>query len=241
MSDLPVNGPSIDRRTLASQVYELLEARVLTGQLLPGARLSEELVGKVFGVSRSPAREALAQLERAGLAVRVGPRDRIITIPTAEMIAAKYDLWWVVDVGRAYLASLVATKEEVAELKGYIDQMAIAVRKKDTKRYRTNCDLFHDRIRTACRNASVAKLAEDCELHLRWFAALYDRNAEVSMEIVREHYRILNAYKRQDLAKLSTTIRDHIIRQRSRILAAFHEQAIVATSNGSGTLDAAPL
>jgi DNA-binding GntR family transcriptional regulator len=228
MSEISVRGVNIDRRTLASQLYAILEDKVLSGELLPGARLSEELVGKVFGVSRSPAREALADLERSGLAVRVGSRDRMITIPTADMIAQKYDLWWIVDVGRAYLASLVATKEEIAELKSYIDQMAIAIRKKDTARYQKNCDLFHNRLRAACRNACVAKLAEDCELHLRWFAALYDKNPEISMAVVEEHYQILKAYKRQDLAKLSTSVRDHIMRQRERILAAFRQQPMLS-------------
>jgi len=223
---MAVVGEKIDRRTLASQLYSILEEKILTAQLLPGARLSEEFVGKAFGVSRSPAREALADLERAGLAVRVGTRDRIVTVPTAEMIEQNFDLWWIIDVGRAYLASLAATKEEIAELKSYIDQMAIAVRKKDSERYIKNSDLFHQRMQNACRNACVAKLADDCELHMRWFAALYYKIPDVSMERVEEHYGILNAYKRKDLAKLSTSIRDHVMRQREKILAAFREQAV---------------
>jgi DNA-binding GntR family transcriptional regulator len=105
----------LERRTLSSQLYKILESKVLDGDLLPGTKLSEESLAETYGVSRSPAREALAGLERAGLAVRAGARDRMITVPTEEMIAQKYDLWWIVDVGRAYLASQEATPADIAE------------------------------------------------------------------------------------------------------------------------------
>src|SRR5580692_8637090 len=95
--------PALERKTLSSQLYEILERKVIAGELPPGTRLSEESVADTYNVSRSPAREALMDLEKSGLAVRVGVRDRMITIPTREMISSKYDLWWIIDVGRTYL------------------------------------------------------------------------------------------------------------------------------------------
>src|SRR5580704_1227505 len=90
----------LERKTLSSQLYDILERKVITGELPPGTRMSEESVAENFKVSRSPAREALIDLEKAGLAVRVGARDRMITVPTREMISSKYDLWWIIEVGR---------------------------------------------------------------------------------------------------------------------------------------------
>ncbi|HRM74184.1 MAG TPA: GntR family transcriptional regulator [Paracoccus sp. (in: a-proteobacteria)] len=46
----------------ASQVYDWLHRRVLRGELLPGARLSETEIAAKIGVSRQPVREAFIRL-----------------------------------------------------------------------------------------------------------------------------------------------------------------------------------
>jgi DNA-binding GntR family transcriptional regulator len=214
----------IERRTLSSQVYKSLERKVLCGEMAPGTRLSEESLAESYGVSRSPAREALAELERAGLAVKVGMRDRMIAVPTAEMISQKYDAWWVIDVGRTYLASLEATPEDIAELKQYVKAMAQALKAGDNETYRDNVEKFHDRIRRPCGNKYVTEMGRDCDMLLKWFETLYDRNPELSQTVLDEHRNILAAYENRDLPQLSTTIRDHVMRQRQRILAFFKVQ-----------------
>ncbi len=211
----------LERKTLSSQLYEILERKVLTGELMPGTRLSEDGVAETFKVSRSPAREALIDLEKVGLAVRVGTRDRMITVPTREMIAAKYDLWWIVDVGRTYLASQNATKEDCAELRQYVDRMARAVKARDSKRYLAACDKWHKMVRRSCPNPFVNQLGSDCDLYLKWLEVLYDRSPDMSEQTVAEHMRILNAYEARDLSMLSEAIRAHITRQRERVLQLF--------------------
>jgi DNA-binding GntR family transcriptional regulator len=218
----------LERKTLSSQLYQILERKVIAGELLPGTRLSEESVAETFKVSRSPAREALMDLEKSGLAVRVGARDRMITVPTREMISAKYDLWWIVDVGRAYLSSLTATKEDCQELRQYVDRMARAVKARDSKRYLVACDKWHKKIRRSCPNTFVNQVGSDCDLYLKWLEVLYDRTPDISEQTVSEHRRILEAYERQDLRELSEAVRVHITRQRERLLLLFESSRLAA-------------
>jgi DNA-binding GntR family transcriptional regulator len=218
----------LERKTLSSQLYQILERKVIAGELLPGTRLSEESVAETFKVSRSPAREALMDLEKSGLAVRVGARDRMITVPTREMISAKYDLWWIVDVGRAYLSSLKATKEDCQELRQYVDRMARAVKARDSKRYLVACDKWHKKIRQSCPNTFVNQVGSDCDLYLKWLEVLYDRTPDISEQTVSEHRRILDAYEKQDLRELSEAIRVHITRQRERLLLLFESSRLAA-------------
>ena len=233
MSHANVLNGAVERRTLSSQIYELLERKVLEGELPPGSRLSEELLAETYKVSRSPAREALADLERVGLAVRVGMRDRMITIPTLEMISQKFDVWWIIDVGRSYLASLTATPALHAELRQCVDRMSRAVKQRDIKRYQAACEKFHDRIRHGCNNNYVNQLSGDCDLYLRWFEMLYDKMPEVSEQTVVEHQSILDAYEKRDLSALSETIRVHIVRQRDRILTHFSRLRVSTASTDS--------
>jgi DNA-binding GntR family transcriptional regulator len=57
---------------LRQQVYERLRRRLRTGVYAPDIRLGEVSVAEEFGVSRTPAREALAMLVREGLLIREG-------------------------------------------------------------------------------------------------------------------------------------------------------------------------
>lgn len=213
----------IDRRTYSSQIYHLLEAKVLSGALAPGSKLSEESLAEMFGVSRSPAREALAELERVGLAVRSGPRDRMVAVPTAELIAQKYDVWWIVDSGRTYLASLDATAADHAAMRGHLDDMAKAVKTRNREQYFDGSNKFHEKIRGGCRNANLNELGAACDLYLKWFETLYDRAPEMSQAVVDEHFLILAAFEKKDLPMLYDTIRVHLYRQRERILGYFQD------------------
>ena len=221
MHELTVGAGEIDRRTLSSQIYGLLEQKVLSGDLSPGTRLSEEWIADAYNVSRSPAREALADLERVGLAVRVGMRDRMITVPTLEMINEKYDIWWIVDVGRSYLAAQTATPANHEELRRLLDCMLKAVKARDTKRYTVASEKFHNKIRRGCGNRSLNQLSDECDLYIRWFEMLYDQAPDCSITTVNEHTVILYAFEAQDLAALSEGVRVHMVRQRDRILQHF--------------------
>lgn len=63
--------------TLVDQIYSQLESKIVTLQLPPGALLSEVVIAREFGVSRTPVGEALQRLAREGL-VTILPRRGIV-------------------------------------------------------------------------------------------------------------------------------------------------------------------
>jgi DNA-binding GntR family transcriptional regulator len=224
--------PVLERKTLSSQLFDILQSKVISGELVPGTRLSEESVAETYKVSRSPAREALIDLEKSGLAVRVGARDRMITIPTREMISSKFELWWIVDMGRTYLSSLNATHDDCVELRSYLDRMARAVKARDSKRYQAACDKWHNKIRQGSPNAFVNQVSDSCDHYLIWLEGLYDQSPDMSEQNVLEHQKILDAFERRDLAALSVVMRDHITRKRDHLLELF-ESARIDTAKDS--------
>ena len=63
--------------SLVDQIYFWLESKIVTLELPPGALLSELVIGREFGVSRTPVGEALQRLAREGL-VTILPRRGIV-------------------------------------------------------------------------------------------------------------------------------------------------------------------
>ncbi|MFY1670488.1 GntR family transcriptional regulator [Plantactinospora sp. WMMB334] len=59
----------LSRASTAQRVAEILRARITEGALLPGTRLSEEMIGAALGVSRNTLREAFRLLTHERLVV----------------------------------------------------------------------------------------------------------------------------------------------------------------------------
>jgi DNA-binding GntR family transcriptional regulator len=103
-------------------VLPILREAIVAGDLLPGARLSEVEIARALGVSRTPIREALGELEREGL-VTVFPRlgafvrtiterdvDEIYTVrESLDVLAAKLVAQRITAVGAAQLGEAVET------------------------------------------------------------------------------------------------------------------------------------
>lgn len=72
-----VSNSNDDAESLAKQAYIALRDRIVSLDLPPGALLSETTLGDSMGISRTPIREALKQLERDYL-IAIMPRRGII-------------------------------------------------------------------------------------------------------------------------------------------------------------------
>lgn len=57
------DAPELVVQSIADQLYHILCRRIVTGQYHPGQRLDPQAIAEEHGVSRTPVRDALAQLE----------------------------------------------------------------------------------------------------------------------------------------------------------------------------------
>jgi DNA-binding GntR family transcriptional regulator len=80
MPDEPAPAVTIDR------LHRELRAQILSGQLPPGAPLSQVQLARALGVGRTPLREAMRMLEREGLVeASYNQRVRVASTSTAEL------------------------------------------------------------------------------------------------------------------------------------------------------------
>ena len=87
------------RQLLRDDVYESLRNAIVDGTFAPGERLKDPQLEQWLGVSRTPIREALLRLERAGLvitqpgkATSVAPFDLASTLSAQQVAAAMHEL-----------------------------------------------------------------------------------------------------------------------------------------------------
>ncbi|MEN3953052.1 GntR family transcriptional regulator [Iodidimonas sp. SYSU 1G8] len=79
------------RGSLVDDLIQRLIAEIVDRRLLPGVRLEEVTLAERFGVSRTPIRETLRQLETIGLVQRRPNRGVVVTAMPGERLAALFE------------------------------------------------------------------------------------------------------------------------------------------------------
>ncbi|MGH1524743.1 GntR family transcriptional regulator [Leifsonia sp. L25] len=82
LEELRARFPSLaaDRRLLRNDVYAVLLAGILAGDLAPGERLKDGELTDALRVSRTPVREAIGRLQQVGL-IRTAPNRYTLVSP----------------------------------------------------------------------------------------------------------------------------------------------------------------
>jgi len=115
------------RRLLRDVVFEKMLAAIVDGTLEPGERLNDDELVKWLGVSRTPVREAIAQLHTYGLVeieanryTRVSARDDVVYAEAAQFLAGLHTLareWGTSNLDartrKALLASIATAKKQL--------------------------------------------------------------------------------------------------------------------------------
>ncbi len=136
-------------------VVPALREAIVEGVLAPGSRLSEVQVAKQLNVSRTPMREAFAQLEREGLVTvvpRVGAFVRSVTLRDVEEI---YTVRAALECLAVELAAQRITALGRAQLDDVIDAMRASVAAKEPASYVDALDSFYTIVMAIADNRTL--------------------------------------------------------------------------------------
>ncbi|HET6599732.1 MAG TPA: GntR family transcriptional regulator, partial [Burkholderiaceae bacterium] len=148
----------LQTRSLTHVVQAELERMILSGELAPGARLTELALAAKLGVSRGPLREALRMLDEAGLVLTRKNHGAVVrSIPITEA-AEIFDLRAAMDelVGRRLAA--IITPAQLKEVRGLVEQMEQAAKADDASRYHVLNLGFHDRLVELAGNVKLTAI-----------------------------------------------------------------------------------
>lgn len=205
---IPSASRAQPRELLRDNVYASLRDAIVDGTLAPGERLRDAEIEAWLGVSRTPIREALLRLERAGLVVSlpgrsttVAPFDAASTVSAQQVAASMHELAARLAVPRLTAAGLRAMEDAHAAF-------AAAVADADTDAALREDDRFHDALVGASGNAMVAEVLEIATPLLRRvervkFASFAARDS------VAQHAAILDAARAGDAEQAAALSRDN--------------------------------
>jgi DNA-binding GntR family transcriptional regulator len=118
-----VSALAVSRDTIATQVVDELRRRIVGGRYPGRMKLLQEQIAEELGVSRSPVREALRQLEAEGLVKLVSQKGAEVTAISAEEVSEMFELRLLVEPHLLALAIPAMGEATLAEAERIIRRM----------------------------------------------------------------------------------------------------------------------
>lgn len=197
---------------VGTSVYEELRARILTGELAPGARLTVPSIARQLNVSRSPVRDAVLQLVREGLAIEEFNRGAVVFIPNTASLVSLYHARESLEGMAARLAAERATPEAITELERILGEHE----RIDPADFAAHIDLdagFHRRVRDLAESPVLSRMLE--EIQGQVIVAMRSTNLSGGMgRATADHRRILEALQQRSSDRAEFAARAHISRLR---------------------------
>lgn len=187
--------------------YRRLLEDIRGGTLLPGARLRETDLADRLGISRTPVREAIRQLEADGLVIHL-PRQgaTIRSLDHAEVVEL-YEMRAVLEGTAARLAARAASDIELAELAALNAELAATPAGPQAREVNRQ---FHRSLLDAARNRFLLKSMSALQKTLLILGPTTLADPDRAMAAVAEHAAVLAALEARDGAGAEAAMRAHV-------------------------------
>lgn len=195
VSSLPATPLDLSRPA-AEQIASALKAAILDTRLSPGSRISENEVGQIFGASRTPVREAFAQLRDDGLIVTWPSRGTYVSKLSEHQIRSAQFLREALEV--AVVNRLCAHGMKASALHALEDNLArqeTAVAQGDKTGFQTLDDRFHALLAESTGFDRIGSLLIREKAALDRLRVLALNDANHMARLLAEHAGILDAVR----------------------------------------------
>ena len=206
-ADLP-SLAQIPRPSVADQVFEVLQRKILSLDLAPGMKLSEAEVAARMGVSRQPVRDAFYRLSQLGfLHIRPQRATTVSLISEAAILQARF-IRTALETETCRTACLTLTPGDIAALDALIADQRAAHKAQDRARFHALDDQFHREICIRSGAGFAWDLIQDSKAHMDRVRMLSLTFA--SPQVLADHRAILDAIAAGDHATATAAMREHL-------------------------------
>jgi DNA-binding GntR family transcriptional regulator len=203
------------RADAVERAYQAVTRMIAGGELEPGARLREQSLAQVIGVSRTPVREALSRLAAEGVVELSHNRGAQVASFSAADIDALFDVRSRLEPRAVALAVPRLSDEDLAELTDWSREMeAVAASGNDAERLNQLNNAFHGMFFDRCGNRLLAGALRGV-IRPAIVAMTFHRYTPRALErSMHHHAEILEAAAADDAEWAESVMRTHILAAR---------------------------
>jgi DNA-binding GntR family transcriptional regulator len=198
----------LNLKSLKEQVYAYLREQMELGEIRPGAVINMENTSRELGVSRTPLRDALLQLEAENFVSILPRRGVVVNILTLGDIKSYYEILGALE-GAALLSCFERIKKiDINKMKNLNERMALSISRDDFNSYYQSNLKFHNIILNLCGNNLLKKIANNLKQKLYDFPRQQGFVKEWEEASIKEHQELVDLIEKGKSQEASSFIRD---------------------------------
>jgi DNA-binding GntR family transcriptional regulator len=207
-------APLEDTSTFADRAYAALKDVIVSLNIYDqqdDVRLDERQLAQDLGVSRTPVREAMAQLEREGFVRSVPRRGVYVVRKTKQEVIELITAWAALESMAARLITQNASEDEIARLRAMFATFENGTLHAKLDEYSDVNIEFHQTIIRMSRNRVLIDLAENLFTHMRMIRRKTIGEKDRADRSIRDHMTIIEALEARDTDRAEALVRDHAL------------------------------
>ncbi|KKY00660.1 GntR family transcriptional regulator [Paraclostridium benzoelyticum] len=209
-----------DIRPIREIVLHEIRNAIFEGKLNQGDRLIENHIAERMGVSRTPVREALRQLEIEGLAVNVPRKGTLVKGISKEDAIEIYDIREVLEGLVSRLACLHITRLEIRRLNEIISIMEESIKNSNNSEYIKAHNEYNQILLNASKNKRLIERLETIYDYLKSLRRISLMTNERREEAIKEHKDIVKAIEIGDEELAEKVARIHVYNAKKAFIKA---------------------
>ncbi len=221
--------------TRAQQIQSALADDIVHGRIAPGQPLDETRLAASYGVSRTPIREAIRQLEAIGLAEARPHRGAVAARISAERLDEMFTVMAELESVCARRCALFMTPPERRALETVQAEGGKLIASGSVTDYSDHNNRFHDTIYSGAHNGYLAELTLTVRQRVAPFRKAQFESLGRLSKSHTEHERVAKAILRGDGDAAANEMRAHLAVVRDAVDGVVAPPARRAASQASAT------
>ena len=209
-----VVAPIDSRETFKDKAYVALRNVIVASDIYRSRsdiRLDERQLAQDFGVSRTPVREAMAQLEREGFVRSVPRRGVYVVRKTKHEVIQMITAWAALESMAARLITQHATDADIAGLRRMFATFEGDRLHAKLDEYSEVNINFHQTIIELSGNDVLIRLAENLFTHMRMIRRETIGEEDRADRSIHDHMNIIQALEARDTERAEDLVRQHAL------------------------------
>jgi DNA-binding GntR family transcriptional regulator len=207
-------APLEDTSTFADRAYTALRDVIVRLNIYDqdeDVRLDERQLASDLGISRTPVREAMAQLEREGFVRSVPRRGVYVVRKSRSEVVELITAWAALESMAARLITQNATRDEIATLRDMFTTFENGQLHAKLDEYSEVNIQFHQAIIGMSRNGVLIDLAANLFTHMRMIRRKTIGEQDRADRSIHDHLNIIEALEARDTARAEALVREHAL------------------------------
>jgi len=210
----PVLAPIETSTSFKQKAYAALKNAIVAMDIYRSRdeiRLDERKLAQDFGISRTPVREAMAQLESEGFVRSVPRRGIYVVRKTKREVIEMITAWAALESMAARLMTERATDEEIDGLRRMFATLERGQVQAKLDEYSEANIEFHQIIIRLSHNQVLIDLAENLFTHMRMIRRKTIGEKDRIAQSIYDHINIIEAIEQRDTDRAGELVRDHAL------------------------------